>query len=292
MRRRGLMRPPEKFTPEQRAKAVRLYELGESARAAGAAIGATQGSVFNMLREAGVPVRSTSESRAIYFERGGRPSVSRYDIPVDEVLARYLAGESAKSLADRFGTCHDAIRRRLKKAGARIRPIAEAAPLRNQEQMSARVAESRSRLRGWGEDVMFEWLSQRGERPERQWPVGPYNLDLALWPIAVEIETCSANPLDYARTRKRVKHMIDAGWWLCYVLISRRTWVLLPVVADEIVALAKRARSLPAVPREHRVIRGCGEVATLVGDDLHDAAFKPPAMSCPYHPSAHKGVAR
>ena len=155
-----------KLTPAQRNHAIELYRGGASAGQLAERFGVSLGRMAVIIKESGA-TRTASESRALYFARGGKPSVVREDISTDEVLKRYAAGESANQIAKSLGTCHDAVRTRLQRAGAAYRGIAEAAPLRPYDKMFAATAKSRSRKVGFGEDIMADWLRERGEVPDK-----------------------------------------------------------------------------------------------------------------------------
>jgi len=149
--------------------------------------------------------------------------------------------------------------------------------------MVTRTAESRSRKVGAGENTIFQWLVERGEHPERQFPVGRCNVDIAIGSIAVEIERVGFNPFCWPRAAKRIKYLSERGWSVISILVSVHTDVLLPCVADKVVAIAQTARQNPTAPREHWVIRGCGEVAARAGDDFADTPLIPASVSCPHH---------
>jgi very-short-patch-repair endonuclease len=63
-------------------------------------------------------------------------------------------------------------------------------------------------------------LNDLGYSMLHQYPIGPYNVDLALdgFPIAVEIErTRSAGSKAIPHFRKRLKYILDLGWSVLYV---------------------------------------------------------------------------
>ena len=280
-----------KRTPFDRNHAIKLYLSGKSIKQIAIMLGTSAWPVANAVKKAGVS-RTLSEARMNHFAKGGVPSVERKDIPVDEIVRRYESGESANALAHAFGASHQAIRERLQVAGVAYRSVAEAAPFRDYREMTARAAKTRTRKIGRGEKQLFKWLTERGERPDPQCPVGPYNIDIAVGRIAVEVETVNVNPFAYPRMRKRIKYLLDRDWWLCFVMVSSNTKLLLPAVADKVVALAEHSRRSPAIAREHWVIRGCGELAASAGDNIDNVALMPPSVDCPHHGGIHKRISR
>ena len=278
-----------KIKNSQRRDAVELYVSGKSIEKIAAVIGASIGWVGGVIKRSGIS-RSLGDARRLHFVNGGLPSHFRDDVPISDLVARYTDGESANSLALAYGASNDFIFTKLRDSGVRIRSVAEAAPLRDYDQMSATRAKSKSRKVGFGESQIYRWLTDRGEFPERQVVCGPYNIDIGVGSIAVEIQTLAANPFRYVRLSNRNEYLRDSGWTLVFVLISSRTMVLIPAVADEIISAVQFARSHPSAPRQHRVIRGCGELAAVVGDDFNYLSLIPPSMACPYHRSRNKVV--
>ena len=139
-----------------------------------------------------------------------------------------------------------------------------------------------------GLDTMLDFGA--GPTVHRMVPFVPYvrNIDIAIAPIAVEVWLSSSSPLEDPYCRGRIKHLSDLGWASCYVLVSRRTRTLLPAVADKIVAIHDAAQRDPTAPREHWVIRGCGELAATFSDDLAHGPLVPAAVSCPHHRPGNK----
>lgn len=265
---------------------VRMYLSGSSSVQIGAILGIDPANVRRIVGEAGVS-RSCSEAFALRLKRGDHPRF-RKDISTDVIAERYAAGEGVKTLVRSVGLSACSLKKRLIGKGIAIRPVAEARALVDREQMSAARAETRSRKIGFGEDILRDWLIERGERPELQFPVGVKNIDLAIAPVAVEVWLGTSSPIKDPYCRERIEYLADRGWCSWYVVVSRRTRVLLPSVADEIVASLQDARRDPTTSRQHRVIRGCGEVAAVFGPDLDDVALIPPSVSCPHHRSGNR----
>jgi hypothetical protein len=278
-----------KASDVERNHAIELYLSGLSGDEVALRLGRGRRWVYNAIKAAGV-ARDLKTARRAFFGRGGKSGCKtpRRDIPLADLLRRYAEGESANSLAARYGASHAAISARLKRHSAAYRGIAEAAPLRDKHQAAAVRAKSRVRTIGFGEDMMVQWLRDRGEVPDPQCPCGTYNIDIAIAPVAVEIVLGTSSPFQLPRLLARSKHIRDAGWWLCYVVLSQNHRTLVPAVADQIVAFAQFARANPSAPREHRVIRGCGELAARTGDDFDNLALIPASMSGPYHSSANR----
>ncbi len=133
-----------------------------------------------------------------------------------------------------------------------------------------------------GEAELAALLRERGHHPDIQKAVGPYSLDLALPPVAVEVHRSSGHPLGRADFRERTRHLVNAGWWVIYVWISVRPeadWQeIAPAVADEVVAFLELAESDPAPVGQYRVVRGSGERAAAPSLDPDNGAVVPPPV--------------
>jgi hypothetical protein len=85
------------------AQVLKLYrELGTQRRVA-ERLGSNQGTISGILRSQGVRV--------------GVGPVTKYDLPMDEIASRYLAGETCREIAKDYGVDDERIRRRLKSKG-------------------------------------------------------------------------------------------------------------------------------------------------------------------------------
>lgn len=215
------------------------------------------------------------------------------DLPMDVIVARYLAGESEKALADAYGTFPIVIKDRLERAGVPRRGRSEAMFVR----MARTSPEERSRLSaaahdavrgrvqsqdeihkrmtgraitnaraGWiigsGEAVVGDRLRALGLAPVPQFPVDTYNIDLALHPVAVEVTVNTRNPMgNNTELFPRAVHLGKRGWHVAYIWITKRHF-LTDAATDQIVALYQSAKRDPTAPRRYWVVRGSGEIAT------------------------------
>lgn len=212
----------------------------------------------------------------------------RLDVNTDDLVARYIAGESEKSLSQRYGIARTAIRPRLEAAGVTRRNrsasmylrMAQTGPdERKRLALAANVARRGSndtmdtlllrsatadrtlhKMRN-GEIELACLLSGRGMFADLQAACGQYNIDLAFPPVAVEVHWSTNHPLKSAHQRKRVEDLADLGWRTLYVWRNpgRTESGYASLAVDEIVAHVERAQSDPSSVRECRVIRSTGE---------------------------------
>lgn len=218
-------------------------------------------------------------------------------LPADEIVRRYLSGESQKTLADNFGVSRYAIRRRLELAGVDIRDIGNA----NQLMMSTRGADKHKRntaaanAAARGRVTTFEercksalgrersqsfvshyerqlaaWLLERGAHPVTQKAIGPYNLDIALAPVAVEVFGGGWHAYgDHAtRSAERFQYILDNGWSVVIIWVNRRAGGLTVKAADYVIAHLERARRDPSLIGQYGVIRGDGQEVAAFSRNL------------------------
>lgn len=112
--------------------------------------------------------------------------------------------------------------------------------------------------------------------------IGPYNADLAAYPVAVEIfgGNWHARGRHAARFPDRVRYFLDQGWNLVIVwVLDRRRWQsaipLTPAAADYIASFVQLTRRDPSTRGQYRVIWGDGKEAATDGLDLNELALVP-----------------
>ena len=268
------------FDPDH---AIKLYETGLSGPAVAAAMGTHIRYVYETLAERGLSRPNGWAQTRLFADRANHPRY-RQDIPSQTVAERYVTGESIKRIGKSLGVSQALITRCLHEQGITIRSGAKTLEVFARTRAKDGTAlPARMHVVGWGEDLLRQWLVERGHSPDPQLAVGTKNIDLALHPIAVEILLTSSAPVGVPEYRTRLKELANRGWRVCYVLISRRTRVLIPTVADKVIALAEQVRANPALPTKHWVIRGCGEVAATFRTHAHDCTLIPPSKHCPHH---------
>jgi len=234
----------------------------------------------------------------------------RVSINLDDLARRYHAGESVLAMARAFNVSRQVITRRLNELNLPIRSASEANWLRAKratpEQRRATAlaanaarrqksidfsprqalrdsamvstAKTHSRRTGKGESELANFLIARGLTVERQLPVYGYNLDIATWPVAVEVWWGEGYPLRHGHQARRTVELADLGWWVIYVWLSRK----LPTEtgANAVVTFYELAgrNPLPVNP-QYRVVRGDGELVTSGQADRHHLALVP----APHH---------
>jgi very-short-patch-repair endonuclease len=116
------------------------------------------------------------------------------------------------------------------------------------------------------EAYLSELLSERGHTVTLQKAIGRYNVDLALHaaPVAVEVfgGHWHSSGRHAARFRQRNEYILDAGWRLVYIWVTR-PYPLESCAVEQIISLAESLRRGESVGREELMIYGNGQPAAL-----------------------------
>lgn len=204
-------------------------------------------------------------------------------------LGRYAAGESEYRLAGEAGVGTKAFGRFLERNGvarrgcraantlrmarltaperAALTAAANAASLgstRSEDQL-ARTAQARERTGfgtgRWEREVAAE-LTARGLQVRPQLAVRGYNIDIAVWPLAVEIHSGAGYPHE-SRYRERIEYLADRGWHSLYVTFTAGRFYV-PVVCDQVVTVLELAQRHPPVRGEYWVVRGSRQLPAII----------------------------
>jgi very-short-patch-repair endonuclease len=264
---------PVKRTPFDLDHAVQLYRSGKTLQEVGAALGVTLTLVWKRFNEAGIDRRCG----------GGGPQPLRVTLDDSEIIRRYRAGESEKALSEAFRVDRSTIRTRLRRGGVEPRGRSEALTQRwtdldnagRDALVAAAHVATRGRIRTdaeivaaaqtresltcftspW-EVVLADLLAERGMSTHPQQAAGHYNIDLAAWPVAVEVHRATGHPLSRRKDAQRAVYLLDHGWRLLYVWIDPQLDRLDTTCADHVVALTQLAEGDPSAFGEYRVVEG------------------------------------
>lgn len=205
---------------------------------------------------------------------------------LDDLLRRYIAGESENALANEAGVNRWTFRRRLIETGIQPRNQSESERAKwtrmSESQRTHQVKSAHSASRGRTipievlikrakslqgsrtynvapeEIVLGNWLHDAGLTFIHNFAIGPYNCDLGLSPITVEIWGGSWHPKPIEI--KRTKYILDSGYWLLYITLDKRRFPLSRSVTKNVIALFEFACANPTATREYWMIRGDGEL--------------------------------
>lgn len=253
---------PRSIPAENLNEAIRLYLVGSSPSEVRTATGVASTSLYREMRKRGIDAR--------------RPD------PIPPTLGEdYRNGISEKALAERHGVSRSVVTRWLRDAGVERRDrsaamyqrMADATPeerkrlaaaahegrRRNGCSLEEKVKRARTRQeRAYSaspaEQLLAEWLGQRGVTGiVPQEAVGPWNVDLGIAPLAVEVfgGGWHAYGRHAARSEERYRYLLEHGRMVVVVWVSQQRYPLTRAAADYIA-------DTETTPGEFRVIRGDG----------------------------------
>jgi very-short-patch-repair endonuclease len=227
----------------------------------------------------------------------------RLNLDTDNLVRLYQEGWSENRLAKHLGVSRPVIRRRLLESGVHIRSQSEAEALKwslmTPEQRARQVEAAHKAARGRPKtieeklklattryrlghmssyEVIFaNMLGRLGLAVIPQAPCGPYNIDLAVGPIAVEIfgGGFHMSGRHLARAHERAKYLFDAGWHILAIWVDKRRYPLTIHAAEYLATWLKELRRDPPPIGQYRVIRGNGEPVALGSANDNHITFKP-----------------
>lgn len=282
---------------------IRRYESGESLSSLAKECGVCLDYVRKHLIRAGIKLRTMGESH----KTSGRKKRAAF---LPEVVSRYNSGESVKSIAAHLGRSCLFVNCVLKDAGITPRGRSDAELLKWKRLKTDRMLVERQCGRAWdavrgstpseevqekkalarfrskifvfkGENEIADFVRESGFPVQQQWPVGPYNLDIAIdgTPVAVEVVHLSA--FDFAGRgetgnrpqHERLKYLLDRGWFVIYLIATghgKHRRIDLSIIGDDLIAWIERARSDESVFGKYRVIWGKGEAPPSARYDFNN----------------------
>lgn len=206
-----------------------------------------------------------------------------------DLAERYLSGVSMEKLAAETGMKYTTIKDHFLKDGVQLRTIQQrnktrysgttlscrrkltekanrtmrGRPMLRTAMEKGALTRSKGRCRsgamiGKYERELLPFLRDRGFEVTPQKSVGPYNVDIAVGSVAVEISTMTNHPALNTAFSKRTKYLIKSGYTVMYIWASGRFFPR-AVTADKVIAMAKFAQRNPTSVRKYRVIRGTGQ---------------------------------
>jgi very-short-patch-repair endonuclease len=102
------------------------------------------------------------------------------------------------------------------------------------------------------------WLADQGLVVIAQQAIGRYNVDLAVWPVAMEVLGGNWHSRKPGHG-KRTETILNQGWHLVLVW-DIDPWPITPVTTEHVITLLKKTSRNPTMTREYRVIRGDGQL--------------------------------
>lgn len=106
--------------------------------------------------------------------------------------------------------------------------------------------------------------------------IGPYNADIAVHGIAVEVLGGEWHGGSRTTWQQRTRYILNAGWAVVGVRVNYPREPLTINAAEYIIAFAEMLRGYPSARRQYRVIRGTGEMVIAGCLDDDNFPLKPP----------------
>lgn len=202
---------------------VELYTGGVGVGGIAKRLGISPRPVERVLREKGIPLRGRSEQQ---FARMARTTTEERRRLTD---AAHHARRGTRSSEEEL----------LRRAATRERTQSQASPY---------------------EEELHVILKQRGYDVRPQMAVGPYNIDLAIPPTAIEVlggEWHNSDQRSHLLV-KRTLYLCGRGWFVAMVMVNPdRGFTLNDALADQLIAYLDTARSDPtALVGQYRMFWG------------------------------------
>lgn len=284
---------------------IHLYGEGYSLHELGRMEGVDSKRVKKELINRGVKIRSKSEQMA----KAKGKSRKRVDIDKERVASLYLSGQSIMELTRTFGVSQDTITSALKGQGIELRNRSESEKLKwskmSPEEREGQVRkahkaaknrvveeselvkranarEKRGEFDSSYERKIFDFLKERGIVATPQKAFGPYNCDLFINPVAVEIfgGQWHWTGRHLSRLNKRVNYLVNLGISIvvvCCVDTPRfgRRNILTHEAAEYIISFIDEMSRHPTSLGEYRVIRGNGELLVRCCSNFDKSSLVP-----------------
>ena len=210
----------------------------------------------------------------------------RINLDVNNIVKKYKGGISEYELSKIFNVDRGTIRKRLIKQGVEIRSCKEASILRLskmsfkekqeltkkanekmraykpsiQSQMKqAKTLQKTKGRKGSGEFEVCQALKKMGLNPIHQFAINKYNIDIGLFPIAVEIHITTTSPHKIPFVKNKIEYLTNHGWSILFIHVYSAIEIT-NIHIDYIFSYFHAVCANPALIGEYRVIGRRGEL--------------------------------
>lgn len=253
---------------------LRDYRDGSSILSLSKEHGLGRSAIRSLLIAHDVPLRGYAQNG---LEQAKRSRYRLETFPAEAICAAYQQGQSLRGLAAEHGCSMRTVKRILAKGGICLRGRYELQIQRLRSEFARGHQARQAHQPGQSELLVESFMLAKGLHPVRQGVVGPYNIDMLLPSVAVEVHAGAGNPISIARERKRIVQLTEWGWDVFYIWIT----VAHPVVssiADDLISWLELSNRHPTSRGRYRVIRGSGQLVAEGGSDLDDLADIQPSV--------------
>ena len=205
---------------------------------------------------------------------------------LDDLLRRYISGDSELQLSQGAGINRWTFRQRLLEAGITPRTQSEAEIIKwnrmTAEQRTCQVKAAHNAVRSRkvsfkelclraktregnlqynvspNEIVLGQWLNKSGFDIIHNLAIGPYNCDIGIGAVTVEVWGGDWHPK--LIEIKRTKYILDCGYSILIVNLNQGRFPLSPAVTNYVITLIQETSSNPTGGRQYWMVRGDGEL--------------------------------
>ncbi|WP_425430081.1 hypothetical protein [Cohnella massiliensis] len=255
--------------------------------------------VYGWLQRARANIRPIGQTNRVAF-------LARYAHIADDIIQRYRAGDSVLKLSKDFEMTRGTVSRILSAHGIEPRNASEATKIRLSKMTASERIEltsaahearrgSRSSQRhkinaaktqqrkpkrnttSHAEDYVAQKLAESGFKVSRQLAIGPYNADIAVNTVAVEIfcGNWHASPKHATILKERTRYLFNSGWNVLIIRFKSASETLSVSGFHQLVAFLNFSGSDPAAPRQYRMIGSDGKLIAIRCAQCDDSSFKP-----------------
>ena len=267
--------------------AVKDYIAGDSCKVAARKWNTAEKTLSDYLKANGL-FRNKTEIAKIKGVKISANSGNKLAMPESDIIALYKSGISEQAISKQFNVSRQVIKRilianNIKRRGCskaannrwggmtateRKAAISNAIEFNRGKKLSynhlckvAKGVEMNQSNMSASEKFLFDLLLERGIETIPQKAVGKYNIDLAIFPLGIEIFGGfwhASKPNHIERTR----YLLDNGWNMLFIWTHATRSPLCQAVAEYVVTYLDELRSNPSPIRQYRVIRGDGKFLT------------------------------
>lgn len=279
-------------------EAANAYQSGSTLEQVAQKHGVGTSTMVRYFKLRNIAVRNPQEQFAHKVENGKWQRPVRLAKPIPENLAsEYLSGITLRELQSSLHICRKTLASQLKESGIEfdrramlIKREGEAglrermtaishqarnapdAVLKEGKKCAAKTRHAKRRAIGRYEHEFTLELQSLGFNVMQQFPVGTYNLDIALdeFHVAVEIECGSWHGASSMRC-ERIKHLLGAGWRIIVIRAGRNGHpVAFKAIAKKIAAYVNLASSDPSSVGQYGVLTRQAKPATRLPTYFND----------------------
>lgn len=255
---------------------IAKYKAGSSPRRLASEAGCSADTLRLRFKERGVEIRSHYTAHVL----------RRKPVPdIDDMIEEYKSGKPLPVIAKEHKYDVGFLCLRFKEKGIKLRGITDSK--RFDRAAITRFEKGRHIHRL--ENEVANIISNAGFSVSQQFPVGPYNVDVAIGNLPIAVEICHTNATNFnngvpskciSPQRRRIKYLLDRGWFVLYIIATgpgygRQLTINLTLIRNELTAWLKRAYKDKSVFGCYWIIWGNGKAPPVARYDFGQCLLAP-----------------